>query len=415
MLDSQTMTQTTQALAGLKVLDFGWALVGSITGKYLGDHGAEVIRVETATRPDMTRVDRRFSKSSRSSLDDKPWFAHVNSSKRSLSINLKKENSREVILELIKWADVINENFTPGTLDQLGYSWELIKSLNPKAILISGSLFGQTGPLANEWGIDGTGAAISGRLDLTGWPDRTPITPNVGIFGDYVVPYANCVAALGQLIAQKRDGAQGAALDVSMYEVAAQVLTPAFLDFQENGVLQKRMGNRMAHMAPHGVFPCQGDDQWIAIAIENDADWLVLCAEMGRADLAEDTELRALAGRQAREDELEAAIAAYTAGFNKVDLMHKLQGAGLAAGAVMHMGELIDKDAQLVERQFLRPVPHDILGPFGHQVAPFRMSATPANPRPAPAMGADNHYICTELLKMDDEAFVNLMLQDVFQ
>lgn len=410
-----TAPQTSQALAGLKVLDFGWALVGSITGKYLGDHGAEVIRVESATRPDMTRVDRRFSKSSRASLDDKPWFAHVNSSKRSLAINLKRENSREVILELIKWADIVNENFTPGTLAQLGFSWELIHELNPKAILISGSLFGQTGHLANQWGIDGTGAAISGRLQLSGWPDRTPVTPNVGIFGDYVVPYMNCIAALGTLISQKRDDAPGAALDVAMFEVAAQVLTPAFLDFQENGVVQNRMGNRMLHMAPHGVFPCEGDDEWIAIAVENDADWLVLCAELGLDDLAADPALLTLAGRKADEDRIEAAIAAVTAGQNKHALMHGLQAAGLAAGGVMNMAEMVDQDPQLAERKFLHPVDHAILGPFGHQVAPFRLSETPAQPRPAPAMGADNHHICTEILKMDDEKFVDLMIQDIFQ
>lgn len=402
------------ALAGLKVLDFGWALVGSITGKYLGDHGAEVIRVESTTRPDMTRVDRRFSKSSTTSFDDKPWFAHVNTSKRSLNIDLKNPRSREVIDRLLAWADVVNENFTPGSLDRLGYTYEYMKEINPQIILVSGSLFGQTGPLAQEWGIDGTGAAISGRLSLSGWPDRTPLTPNVGIFGDYVVPYINSLAVVASLINRQRTG-QGRAIDASMYEITSQEITPALLDYQSNGRVQTRMGNRAPHAAPHGVFPTQGHDEWVAIAVTNDAEWSNLRAALGEPQWAMDPALDSLEGRKAAEDQLEDHLAAWTSQLTRTEAARLLQAAGVPAGAVATPEDIVDHDAQLREREFLKLVDHQILGPFGHQVAPFRLSETPAEPRPAPAMGADNDYICTELLGMSDEEFVDLLVDDVFR
>lgn len=402
------------ALAGLKVLDFGWALVGSITGKYLGDHGAEVIRVESVTRPDMTRVDRRFSKSSTTSMDDKPWFAHVNSSKRSLSIDLKNPLSRKVIDGLIAWADVVNENFTPGTLERLGYSYEYMKEINPSIILVSGSLFGQTGPLAQEWGIDGTGAAISGRLSLSGWPDRTPITPNVGIFGDYVVPYINCIAVVASLINRKRTG-EGRAIDASMFEVTSQVITPALLDYQSNGRVQDRIGNRALHAAPHGVFASKGEDEWVAIAVTTDEEWESFRRALGNPQWAALPEFATLAGRKAAEDEIESHVSAWTAQYTKYEAAQILQSAGVPAGPVQTPEEIVDKDPQLREREFLKTVDHAILGPFGHQVPPFKLSGTPAQPRPAPAMGADNDYICTQLLSLQDEDFVELLVNDVLR
>lgn len=401
-------------LAGLKVLDFGWALVGSITGKYLGDHGAEVIRVESTTRPDMTRVDRRFSKSSTTSFDDKPWFAHVNSSKRSLNIDLKNPRSREVIDGLIAWADVVNENFTPGSLARLGYTYEYMKAINPQIILVSGSLFGQTGPLAQEWGIDGTGAAISGRLSLSGWPDRTPVTPNVGIFGDYVVPYINSIAVVASLINRERTG-EGRAIDASMFEVTSQVITPALLDYQSNGVVQERMGNRMPHAAPHGVFPAHGEDNWVAIAVTSDVEWVNLRTALGEPEWAMDQAFATLEGRKAAEDQIEAELSQWTARLDAGEAADLLQAAGVPAGAVATPEDIVDKDPQLSAREFLKTVDHQILGAFGHQVPPFKLSSTPAAPHPAPAMGADNDYICTQLLGMSDDEFVGLLVDDVFR
>lgn len=402
------------ALAGVKVLDFGWAIVGSLTGKFLADHGAEVIRVESASRPDMTRVDRRYSKSSLSSLDDKPWFAHLNTSKHSLSLDLKNPRSREVLDRLIAWADVVNENFTPGTLQRLGLDYDYMTTINPDIIFISGSLFGQTGPLAAEWGIDGTGAAISGRLNLTGWPDRIPITPSSGIYGDYVVPLMNATAVVAALAHREKTGL-GQYMEASMFEVTAQQITPAVLDWQSNGRLEGRTGNRVANASPHGVFPCTGEDRWCAIAVFSNQEWTDFVAALGDPEWAADSRFATLEARKANEDELERLVAEWTSTRDPHEVMTYLQERGVRAAAVQGPEDIIDKDPQLRERGFLQTVDHAVLGPFGHQTPPFKLSATPAQLRPAPNIGEHNEYICTELLGLSDPEYIELLLEDVFR
>ena len=402
------------ALDGVRVLDFGWALVGSLTGKFLGDHGAEVIRVESSKRPDMTRVDRRFSKSTATSLDDKPWFAHFNTSKQSLSIDLKNPATRAVIEDLIRWADVINENFTPGTMEALGFGYEAVKQINPDVIYISGSLFGQTGPLANEWGIDGTGAAISGRLALTGWPERTPITPSAGIYGDYIVPLVNAAGVVAALLNRRRGGG-GQYLEASMYEVTAQQIAPAVLDWQVNGRDQSRTGNRAPNAAPHGVFPSIGEDRWVAIAVFGDEEWARFTAAIGAPAWASDPRFASHADRKRNEEELEALVAEWTKTLTPHEAMELLQNAGVRAGAVQTPPDFLDADPQLRERGLMREVPHSVLGPFPHQVPPLRLSATPAQVGPAPMMGEHNEHIITGTLGRDEMEYINLLLEGVLQ
>ncbi|MGY1551342.1 CaiB/BaiF CoA transferase family protein [Microbacterium sp. A588] len=401
-------------LAGVRVLDFGWALVGSITGKMLGDHGAEVIRVESSKRPDMTRVDRRFSKSTKTSFDDKPWFAHFNTSKKSLAIDLKNPASRRVIEGLIRQADVINENFTPGTMAALGYGYEDVRKINPNVIYISGSMFGQTGPLANEWGIDGTGAAISGRLHLTGWSDRTPITPSAGIYGDYIVPLVNAIGVVGALLHRRSTG-EGQYLEASMYEVTAQQILPAILDFEVNGREQNRTGNRVPNAAPHGVYPCVGDDRWCAIAVFGDEEWERFVAAIGAPAWTSNPSFETHEGRKRDEDRLDELVAEWTSTQDPHDVMHTLQAAGVRGAAVQTPHDFIDADPQLIHREFMKDVPHSVLGAFPHQVPPFRLTRTPAVIGPAPRMGEHNEDIVTHTLGFDEAEYIELLLEGVLQ
>jgi crotonobetainyl-CoA:carnitine CoA-transferase CaiB-like acyl-CoA transferase len=156
----------TGPLAGVRILDFSWALVGSITTKILGDLGADVIKVETRSRPCLSRLDVQVSVSRADDFDDKPWFAHLNTSKRSLAIDLKRPESRQVINPLLDWADAVVENFSPGTMDKLGLGYAQLSQRHPDIVMASGSVYGQTGPMAGEWGVDGTGGALSGRTGI---------------------------------------------------------------------------------------------------------------------------------------------------------------------------------------------------------------------------------------------------------
>ena len=228
-------------LAGVRVLDFSWALVGSITTKILGDLGADVIKVESRGRPCLSRMDVQVAASSARDLDDKPWFAHLNTSKRSIALDLKRAESRELLDPLIQWADVVVENFSPGTMTKLGLDYDALVRINPGLIMASGSVYGQSGPLAQEWGIDGTGAALSGRTFMTGWPDRDPVTPGAVPYGDVIVPYVMAAQTLAALQCRRRSG-QGAHIDASMYEICVQQMWPAIMAAQ-SGQSPTRSGN----------------------------------------------------------------------------------------------------------------------------------------------------------------------------
>ena len=231
--------------------------------------------MESATRIDLSRTNRMVKISSGNNPDDKPWYTHLNTSKLSLALNLKAPLAKGVIEKLIRWADVINENFTPGTLTKLGIDYNYAKTIKPDIIMLSSSAYGQTGPMAYEWGVDGTGLAMSGYLDQTGWPDRTPVGANVP-YGDVVLPYINALAIVAALDYKRRTG-KGQYIDASMVEVCIHSNTPVLLELQANNHLHTRNGNRIDYASPHGVFPCKGDDRWCAIAVFNENEWQAFC------------------------------------------------------------------------------------------------------------------------------------------
>jgi benzylsuccinate CoA-transferase BbsF subunit len=399
-------------LSGINVLDFGWALVGSLTGKHLADHGAQVIRVESITRLDATRSTRQVSVSKGNNPDDKPWFTHLNTSKYSIKLNIKHPRAREVLDKLIVWADVVNENFTPGTLAKLGYDYEYMRKLKPDIIMVSSSVYGQTGPLAREWGVDGTGGALSGYLELTGWPDRGPVGPS-SPYGDVVLPFFNAMAIVAALDYRRRTG-KGQYIDSSMFDVCTHQITPALLDWQINEHLQTRNGNRIPYAAPHGVFPCIGDDRWCAIAVFTDQEWESFCNVIGNLPWTKNIKFSTLKLRKESEDELEQLVAEWTIKHTAEEVMQTMQAAGVPAGIAQTTQDIIEFDPQLKEREFLIPLKHPVLGVFGHPTPPFKLSKTKAQVSTSPRLGEHTEYICTQLLGMSDEQFINLLLEDLF-
>ncbi|MBL8552166.1 MAG: CoA transferase [Hyphomonadaceae bacterium] len=386
-------------LAGVRVLDFSWALVGSFTTKTLGDFGADVIKVETSTRPCLSRIDVQVSASKRGEFDDKPWFAHMNTSKRSLRLNLKHKRAREVIDPLIDWADVIVENFSPGTMASLGLDYETLSRRRPDLVMVSGSVYGQTGPMAREWGVDGTGAALSGRLALTGWPDRAPVPPLVP-YGDVVMPPLMAGAAIAALFARARSGL-GRHIDASMYEICAQQMADAIMAAQI-GETPRRSGNRDRHVVLQGVFPVAGEDRWIAITLPSAADWGAFTRHIGGDWPAEPNEA------------CEARIAAWTAPQDGHTLMTSLQATGIAAGMVQDASETVDEDPQLRARGFLTPLEHALLGAFAHQSTPITFSRSQRRMRSAPRLGEHTEAICREVIGLSQDEIAELRAADLF-
>lgn len=381
-------------LSGVRVLDFSWALVGSITTKTLGDLGADVIKVESRTRPCLSRIDVQVSASSATSLDDKPWFAHLNSSKRSLALDMKRPEARELLEPLLKWADVVVENFSPGTMAKLGLDYDSIRQSNPDIVMISGSVYGQTGPLAHEWGVDGTGGALSSRTYLTGWPDRDPIVPGAVPYGDVIVPFVMAATAAATLAARQPGGSsagQGAHIDASMYEICVQQMYAAIRATQL-GELPQRSGNEDPGCYRQGVWPSAGDDRWIAISLQDETQWQSLCALAGGED-----------------------IAAWTGQQDAHALMAQLQARGIAAGAVQDIEDLMEHDETLRARGALVTLQHPLLGPFGHVRTPLQLSAAALEPYRAPAIGEHNEEIACELAGLSAERYQQLQAAGVFK
>lgn len=401
------------ALKGIKVLDFGWALVGSLTGKHLADNGAKVIRVESASRIDLSRTNRMVKVSTGNNPDDKPWYTYLNTSKLSLALNLKHPLAKGIIEKLIRWADVINENFTPGTLTKLGIDYNYAKTIKPDIIMLSSSAYGQTGPMAFEWGVDGTGLAMSGYLDQTGWPDRGPVGANAP-YGDVVLPYINALAIISALDYKSRTG-KGQYIDTSMVEVCIQSNTPILLDYQANNHLNKRKGNRIDFASPHGVFPCKGEDRWCAIAVFNENEWQAFCHVIGDPAWAKDSKFANLKYRKENEDELENLISQWTFLYTDYEVMYKMQEAGVPAGVVQTMADIVDNDPQLKEREFLVPIKNPVLGVFGHPTPPYKLLKTKARVRYAPSMGEHTEYVSINILGLSDEEFAELVGQNVFE
>lgn len=401
------------ALEGVKVLDFGWALVGSLCSKLLADFGADVIKVESALRPCLSRIDKQVSVSKRGELNDKPWFSHFNSSKLSLQINIKHPRVREILDPLIDWANVIVENFSPGTMEGLGLDYRSIKKRRPDIIMVSGSVFGQSGPYAKNWGVDGTGAALAGRMAMTGWPERDPVTPSVP-YGDVVLPFF-MVATVSAALEYKKQSGIGQHIDASMYEVCAQQLSESIVNTQTTNSTQERMGNQSASKLFQGVFPSkaeQGENKWIAISIDDEAQWHTLQSLV--PELSNSTsELRSMDKKQISG--IEKNIAKWTIQFNRYELMDRLQTQGIAAGAVQDIADTFERDPQLQQRNYLAVLKHPILGEFGHQSPPLTLSRTPAKVKLAPAMGEHVETICKEILQLDDQVYQSLQADDVFK
>jgi crotonobetainyl-CoA:carnitine CoA-transferase CaiB-like acyl-CoA transferase len=370
----------TGPLAGVRVLDFSWALVGSVTTKVLGDLGADVIKVESRTRPCLSRIDVQVSASRAGDFDDKPWFAHLNTSKRSLSLDLKRREAGEVLQPLLDWADVVVENFSPGTMEKLGLGYDTLAARRPALIMASGSVYGQTGPLSGEWGIDGTGAALSGRTLLTGWPDRDPVIPGAVPFGDVIVPYvmAACIAAA---LVQRRQHGRGCHIDAAMYEICVQQMRAA-IENAQSGDMPRRRGNADPRLLQQLVCPAKGDDRWVAISLTSEAQQQKL-AQLAR-------------GRSLEE---------WTATQEERSLVEQLQAEGIAAGMVQDIEDMLERDATLHARGALVELPHPRLGAFGHVRTPISFSGERIEPYRAPGMGEHNREILMQAAGLTAERY----------
>ncbi|MEM8767638.1 MAG: CoA transferase [Pseudomonadota bacterium] len=378
-------------LAGVKILDLFWVVAGPGATRMLADYGATVVHVESSRRLDMVRNVPPYV-GGVPEPERAACHHSTNANKLNVCLDLSTEEGRGVLEDLIRWADVFTESFAPGVVERMGFGYERVKALNPGIIMISSSLMGQSGPWRDYAGYGNSAAAVTGFHGLAGLPAAEP-TGCYGPYTDFTSVRFNALAILQALTHRARTG-EGQHVDMAQGEAALQFLAPACHAVLAGEAAPGANGNRDLNMAPHGVYPCLGDDRWIALAVRDEADWEALC------DLAAMDDVRALslAARRSREDELDARLCDWTSRFEAEELERKLQAQGVPAHTVLGSAELV-ADPQLQARGHFLPVAHESLEGCVVECTRLQLSRSPARaPELAPSFGVHNAEVLSEVL-----------------
>lgn len=401
-----------EVFQGVKIADFTWVAAGPILTCFLADQGATVVRIESIHKPDMLRTQPPF-KGGLPGINRSGIFAIHNCNKFSLSLNMNHPRGMEIARRMIAWADVVAENFTAGTMEKWGLGYEDLKKIKPDIIMISTCNQGQKGPHSRHPGLGQQMVSLAGFTELTGWPDRDPALP-FGAYTDLIAPPLGAAALIAALEYRRKTG-KGLYLDLSQFEAALYFLAPLLLDYEVNGREASRMGNRCPYAAPHGVYPCRGEDRWCAIAVFTDQEWRSFCRVLGNPPWTQEERFATLLGRKKNEDELDSLVAEWTLNHRAEEVMERLQQAGVAAGVVQNAQDL-HLDPQLLYRHHFWELEHLEMGVHRYNALAFHLSASPAQPRrAAPCLGQDNEYVLKELLDMSEEEYVDLLLSGVLE
>ena len=405
------------AFEGLKVLDFTWVGVGPITTKYLADHGATVIHIESVSRPDVLRGAPPF-KDAQPGINRSQFAANFNTSKYGLGLNMSVPQSRKLVERIIgRWQpDIVAESFTPKTMRNWGLDYQAVRAIKPDIIYFSTCQMGQTGPHARYAGFGQLAAALAGFYHSTGWPDRGPSIPQ-GAYADFVNP-PNALAAIVAALEFRRRTGKGQQLDLSQFECATQFLAPVIMDYLANGHAMERQGNLDIDYAPNGVYPCMPEgttESLCAIAVTSDEEWEALCTVMGNPPWTQGSRFSTAAGRKESEQELALLLGKWTANHRAHELMDLLQGAGVPAGVVQNQSDLWN-DPQLAHRGFFQWLDHTECGPMPYDGLQFLLSKSPGALRMAHALvGEHNELILKEFIGLTDDEVADLVAQEVLE
>lgn len=398
------------ALDGLKVADLSWVVAGPMIGRVLADYGATVVRVESSWRIETNRLVGPF-RNGEQDPEHSASYGNCNAGKLGVTLDLGTARGRDVVRDLVAWADVVLESFSPGVMAKWGLGFDELQRINPAVILLSTSLMGQTGRWATFAGFGNIGAAVSGFQHIVGWPDRPPLGP-FGPYTDYVGPRFSLVALLAALDRRRRTGV-GCAIDVAQAEAAIHFLGPQVAEVVATGVAATRQGNADRQFAPHGVYTCRpaerGRSRWVAVAVCSDDQWRALAGVVGGPELAGDPSFADAAARLERAGEIDERIGAWAAAHLAPDVAAQLQAAGVPAHVAMSSLDMLD-DPQLAHRGHFVELDHPLFGRTTVEGSRFALSRTPAAVRrAAPTLGQDNETVLCDLLGYSAERYRSLL------
>ncbi|MFL5798667.1 MAG: CaiB/BaiF CoA transferase family protein [Actinomycetota bacterium] len=389
------------ALVGLRVLDLTWVLAGPYATMILADHGADVIKVESRHRPDPTRFSgtMHLTREGGSDPDRSGYFNNFNRNKRGVALNLRHPLGMELLTRLVPRCDVVVENFSAGLLERWGLGYERLRTLRPDLILVRMAGMGQTGPWRDRVTYADALAAVAGITAETGPRGGDPAGVAFGL-GDMVAALHAVAGTLAALEERARTGA-GREIDLSQLEAMAAQTGTALLEAAAGISSTSYDGNRHPRMAPHGAFPCAGDDAWCAVAVQTEQQWGAMARLVGGPDLEADPRFATLPDRKANEDDLDAAVAVWTRGRTAAAAAAELQSAGVPAAPVEDGRDLVDGDEHLRARGFYVPLRHPAAGEILHEGLAVRLTGTPGGVhRPAPRLGEHTDEVLAELLDM---------------
>ncbi|CAN5421111.1 CaiB/BaiF CoA-transferase family protein [soil metagenome] len=403
---------TALPLDGIRVADFSWVGAGPFLTKPLADHGADVVKIESRTRVDPIRSMAPF-RDGEPGVDRSGYFANRNSSKRSMCLDLKDPRGRKIALQLIEVSDIVVNNFSPGTMDRLGLGYAAAAAVRPDIIYLEMPMLGTVGPHRDCRGYGLTIAAAGGLLELTGYPDAPPVGTGTN-YPDHVPnPLHGAVAVLAALHRRKRTG-RGEYIELAQLESTINTIGPA-ITAAAAGHPVTRQANRDDTAAPHGVYPCAGQDKWCAIAVHNQQQWLALCAVLVTLEWSEFyPQFHDPGGRRSAAAALDNALTKATASWDADELADELTARGVPAAAVRTADELLHTDPQLAERRHWVTLDHPVMGPSVYDGIPYRLSRTPGRLRSAaPLLGEHTRDVCMNLLGLDPEIYTELAQQGV--
>jgi formyl-CoA transferase len=373
-------------LKDIRVVEMGQLIAGPFCGQLLGDLGAEVVKIEPPGKGDPMRDWGRG--------DIPLWWEVIARNKKSVSADLRSEEGRDLARRLIARADILVENFRPGTLEKWGLSPERLRIENPRLIVVRMSGYGQTGPYAHRPGYGGIGEAMGGWRYVVGEPDRPPSRMGISI-GDSLAATYGCLGALAALHHRDVTG-QGQIVDSAIYEAVLQVMESLVPDYSVMGYVRERSGSYLPGLAPSNVYPCA--DGELLVAANQDTVFRRLAEAMGRPELATDERYASHIARGERQVELDALIGEWTRGHTVAELEARLEAHGVPAGRIFLAPEMLE-DPQFKAREAIIEVPHPLYGSLKMQNVFPRLSATPgAVRRRAPETpGQDNAEVYGEL------------------
>jgi crotonobetainyl-CoA:carnitine CoA-transferase CaiB-like acyl-CoA transferase len=427
-----------RALDGVRIIDLTWLQVGPQATRILATFGAQVIRIEwrNPAAVDFLRYMQPFapdhataagghsqgaarSHGVRGNFNRGAYYNNTNPGKYGVTLNLNHPKGRDLLKRMVRDANALCENFSPGQMDKWDLGYDDLRKINPKLIYLQTTGFGKAGTYNNYVSYGPTAQAYSGLTFLSGLAEPHPPAGWGYSYLDHSPGYFGALLLMTALHRQRQTGV-GAYIDMSQSETGLMLSGTSLLEHQLSGKATTRYGNRMPYLdwSPHGAYQCVGEDNWIAISVQSDTQWRALIEEMGSPAWAVDSRFASAAGRKTNEDELDRNLTTYTSANDRYDLMNRLQSRGIPSGVVQKAPDRFDRDAQLKARGYFVDLPHSEIGRWPVEGFPAKLKGSPADVggltgRAAPKIGEDNDFIYQKVFGLTSAEMTTLREENV--